>query len=511
MGDHMEVRPMLTYIKVSTAAELQMALDEAVAGSVIELQNGIYEQSGPFVVKDKQGSDGMPIRIEAANLGMAIISGDSYLHIEDSSYIEVSGLMIHSGIGSSSSEQSLKDRGLSHRILQGVHPGIQLQSSSRISILRNTFALNEIGQPYRFLTNKGPVWGLYGIENSCRYGSSYDPNGAEYSGLTPYEDARLITDNGTHRHYIRVEGVSSYNRIAYNEIGPKRGFGAVLIYDGEGHGGRTISQYDVIEYNHFHGIGPRVTNGLEAIRLGLSSLSLSPGYVTIQYNLFDGFDGEDEIISVKCSDNIIRYNTSRNSYGGFVARHGNRNSFYGNYFFGDGEKPGMSGFRIYGNDHKIYDNYMEGLTDQVIKLDGGSHDGGAEGSLNPTVKWISGEEEKSAVLEELSQEERTALLRGHWRQYHVQVFNNTLVNPGADANFLALGGKTYQPVGTKVYNNLIVSKAGTVIYETSADQQAAASGQSIVIGFEEYDSSHVRAMKPLTVDDVGPVRAFLKS
>lgn len=502
--------PKLKHIQVCTAAALQQALDEATAGTVIELAKGSYEQCGPFVVKEKQGSALLPIRIEAAELGSAIIAGDSYLHIENSTYIEVVGLTFHGGIGSSSSEQSLIERELSHRILKGVHPGIQLQSSSWISILRNTFALNEIGQPFRFLVEKIPVWGLYGIEGSCRYGSGYDPNGEVYSGPTPYEDANLITDNGTHRHFIRVEGTSSYNRIAYNSIGPKRAFGAVLIYDGEGHAGQTISQHDVIEYNYFHNIGPRVTNGLEAIRLGLSSLSLAPGYATIQYNLFDGFDGEDEIVSVKSSDNRIRYNTIRQSYGGIVARHGHRNSFYGNFFFGDGKKPGMSGFRIYGNDHKIYNNYMEGLTDRVIRLEGGSHDAGPEGDTNPIVKWMKDGKEMSATLESLPAEQRTELLRGHWRPYHVQIYNNTLVNI-SDTDCLSLGGKTYQPVGTKISNNLILRDSGAMPRsEISLDRLSAQSSAiDAAVSAEAHCPDDVPFVRPLTVDDVGPrARAF---
>ncbi|MDF2836573.1 MAG: hypothetical protein K0Q63_2213, partial [Paenibacillus sp.] len=301
-----------------------------------------------------------------------------------------------------------------------------------------------------------------------------------YEGPTPYDDRSLLTSNGTHRHYIRVEGESSHNRLAYNEIGPKKGFGAVVIYDGAGHSGQNISQYDVIEYNRFHGIGPRVSNGLEAIRLGLSSLSLSSGFATIQYNLFESFDGEDEIISVKSSDNVIRYNTIRNSYGGFVARHGHRNSFYGNFFFGDGVTPGLSGFRIYGNDHKIYNNYMEGLTDRIIRLDGGSHDAGPDGGTNPTVRW--GSPEQTAELNSLAPEMRTELLRGHWRPYNVQIFNNTIVNVGNNTQAISLGGRTYQPVGAKVYNNLIFSNAGTIFNETSAVQALPAHERPIYAG-----------------------------
>jgi len=468
------VPPVLKHIKVQSAKELQQALDQAVSGTWIELQNGSYEQNGPFVIQKKHGSAAYPIRITAAIAGKAVITGNSYMHIEDSSYVEVSGLKFQNGIGDEAGKQSLIERGLASRTLTGVHPGVQLQSASHVSILGNTFALDETNQPYRFKVDNRSVWCLVNVEGSCRYGeSSYDPSGETYNGPTPYEDNKLLTDNGTNRHYIRVEGKSSHNRIAYNDIGPKKGFGAVVIYDGEGHSGQSISQYDVIEYNHFHDIGPRVSNGLEAIRLGLSSLSLYSGHVTIQHNLFDGLNGEDEIISVKSSDNIVRYNTIRNSYGGIVARHGNRNSFYGNFIIGDGRTPGLSGFRIYGNDHKIFNNYMEGLTDKVIRLDGGTHDGGAEGGTNPTVRW-GGDKEQTAVLNSLSEEKRTELLRGHWRQYNVQIFHNTIVNVGDNTPAVTLGGRTYQPVGTKIYNNLIFSNAGTIFNETSAMMKAPA-------------------------------------
>ncbi|MEC0089679.1 chondroitinase-B domain-containing protein [Paenibacillus macquariensis] len=484
--------PVLKQIKVNTATQLQQALDQAVSGTWIELKDGTYEQNGPFVLKEKHGTAAYPIRITAANPGMAIITGNSYMHIEDSSYIEVTGLKFQNSIGDEAGNQTLIERGLSNHTRTGVHPGVQLQSSSRISILGNTFALDETGQPYRFKAENRSVWCLIDVKGSCRYGeSSYDPNGEVYDGLTSYEDDKLLTDNGTNRHYIRVEGTSSHNRIAYNDIGPKKGFGAVLIYDGEGHSGQGISQYDVIEYNYFHAIGPRVSNGLEAIRLGLSSLSLSSGFVTIQYNLFDGLQGEDEVISVKTSDNIIRYNTIRNSYGGIVSRHGNRNEFYGNYIIGDGKQAGLSGFRIYGNDHKIFNNYMEGLTDKVIRLDGGTHDGGPEGGTNPTVRW-GGNNEQSAVLNSLPAEERTELLRGHWRQYNVQIYHNTIVNVGNNTPTFTLGGKTYQPVGTKIYNNLIFSHAGTVFNETDAVVKAPLNERPV------YKGNMVEGIAPIS-------------
>lgn len=464
-----EPPPPVQVIKVNASEDLQAALDQATKGTTIELQNGTYQQAGPFVIKDKRGTAALPIRIVAAEQGKAVIAGDSYMHIENSEYIEVEGLTFHSGGGSDRGEDTLRSRAVPEdRIasLTGLHPGVQLYDSSNISILRNTFALDETGQKFRFTKVENniskQIWCVIGLENSCRYGANYDPNGSVYTGETSQTpNSTLLTDSGTDRHYIRVEGTSSHNRIAYNDIGPKTGFGAVITYDGKD----AVSQYDVIEYNHFHDIGPRVTNGLEAIRLGLSGLSLAPGHVTVQYNLFDGLNGEDEIVSVKSSDNTIRYNTVLNSYGGMVARHGHRNSFYGNFIIADGKKPGTSGFRIYGNDHKIYNNYMEGLTDDAVQLDGGTEDAGPDGGTNPVIRWGTGVND-SAELRSLSPERQQELLRGHWRQYDVQIYNNTFVNLSNKASAVKIAQRTFQPTGTQIYNNLIFSNAGTIFNET---------------------------------------------
>ncbi len=99
-------------------------------------------------------------------------------------------------------------------------------------------------------------------------------------------------------------------------------------------------------------------------------MSLSSGYTIVEHNLFEDCDGDPEIISVKSCDNIIRHNTFVGSYGTLSLRHGNRNRVEGNYFFGNNKPIGTSpagsdlytgGIRIYGTDHVIINNYMEGL------------------------------------------------------------------------------------------------------------------------------------------------------
>ncbi|WP_246359155.1 discoidin domain-containing protein [Paenibacillus phytorum] len=126
--------------------------------------------------------------------------------------------------------------------------------------------------------------------------------------------------------WLQVSGVNSHhNRIDHNDFGPKSDMDPLIAYQGDNNG--NISQYDVIEYNYFHDVGPWVANGKETIRLGLSGISLSNGFNTIQYNLFENCDGEPEIVSVKSSNNTVRYNTFKTSKGGLTSRHGHNNSF----------------------------------------------------------------------------------------------------------------------------------------------------------------------------------------
>jgi poly(beta-D-mannuronate) lyase len=241
--------------------------------------------------------------------------------------------------------------------------------------------------------------------------------------------------------WLQVSGVNSHhNRIDHNDFGPKSDTDPLIAYQGDGNG--NISQYDVIEYNYFHDVGPWVANGKETIRLGLSGISLSNGYNTIQYNLFENCDGEPEIVSVKSSNNTVRYNTFKTSKGGLTSRHGHNNSFYGNYFLGDGVESEQAGIRIYGNDHKIYNNYMENLTANAIILDNADYDGGTSGyPSNPSADD----------------------LKEQWKIYRAQVVNNTIVN--STTGIIVGSGKPLAPQDSRVANNIVKNSTGTLYYE----------------------------------------------
>ncbi|MEM7786151.1 MAG: chondroitinase-B domain-containing protein [Bacteroidota bacterium] len=154
---------------------------------------------------------------------------------------------------------------------------------------------------------------------------------------------------------------SDHNRIDHNRFEDKAELGNFITIDGSEPPNALSSQYDRIDHNHFLRTGPRATNEKEAVRVGWSAMSLSSGFTTVEHNLFEACDGDPEIISVKTSDAVVRYNTFRRSQGTLSVRHGNRTLVEGNVFLGEG-REGTGGIRFYGDDHVIVNNVMTGLT-----------------------------------------------------------------------------------------------------------------------------------------------------
>jgi len=167
----------------------------------------------------------------------------------------------------------------------------------------------------------------------------------------------VLIDGG----YSLPEPFSHHNRLDHNRFEGKTQPGNFVTIRGSSPPDARSSQYDRIDRNHFRDTGPRIANGKEAIRVGWSAMSRSNGFTTIEINLFEDCDGDPEIVSIKTSDDIVRFNTIRHSQGSVTLRHGDRNAVEGNFFLGDG-KEGTGGIRLYGDDHLVYNNYFEGLT-----------------------------------------------------------------------------------------------------------------------------------------------------
>ncbi|WP_258103281.1 chondroitinase-B domain-containing protein [Marinoscillum sp. MHG1-6] len=158
--------------------------------------------------------------------------------------------------------------------------------------------------------------------------------------------------------------ISHHNRIDHNTFQNKSEAGNYITVDGSGNGQQ--SQYDLIDHNLFRDNTPRIPNGKESIRVGVSTLSRSSGFTTLEFNYFEHCHGDPEIISVKSCDNIVRHNTLVDNQGTITLRQGSRSRVEGNYIFGsedacnlDGNCPG--GIRVYGEDHVVVNNYLQGL------------------------------------------------------------------------------------------------------------------------------------------------------
>jgi hypothetical protein len=231
--------------------------------------------------------------------------------------------------------------------------------------------------------------------------------------------------------WIQINGSKGgYNRIDHDDLGPKTHQGNLVGVYGAG---QTILPYTRIDHNHFHDVGPVTSNGWETIRAGLSGLSHSSGFITIEDNLFENTQGDPEIISTKSCDDVVRYNTLRGCKGQISIRIGSRNSVYGNFILGGG-LAGTGGIRIHGQDHKVYDNYIEGVDDNGVNLEGGE----SEETPQPGAF--------------------------HYRVYRAQVVYNTIVDARVGVQ---IGGvHPLSPVDCAIADNLVQGSTGSMIRES---------------------------------------------
>ena len=167
----------------------------------------------------------------------------------------------------------------------------------------------------------------------------------------------LADIEGLHNVMVRADDTV----IEYNHFHGKSTLG---IYLGiEGGQPTDMAQNVRIHHNHFSDHTFPGDNGGEPIRLGVSPRALSSAHAIVEYNLFERCNGDPEAISVKSSDNTVRYNTIRDSLGGIVLRHGNRTRIESNHILN-----GQNGIRIYGNDHVIVNNVLAGIAGSGVVI-----------------------------------------------------------------------------------------------------------------------------------------------
>ncbi|SFY40520.1 polysaccharide lyase 6 family protein [Streptomyces atratus] len=250
-------------------------------------------------------------------------------------------------------------------------------------------------------------------------------------------------------------------KIDRNHFHDKTTAGIFLVVDGPG--STAMAQNIHIFRNHFSDHSFSGDNGGESIRLGVSGRALSGAHAVVEYNLFERANGDPEAISVKSSDNTIRYNTIRDSRGGIVLRHGNRSRVEGNYLIG-----GSEGVRLYGNDHLIVNNYLSGLSGRALVVGSGT-----------TRDHNSGE----------TQDER----RGNDACDRAVIVHNTLIG---NSSTLSGETRTYEPRDVVIADNLLAGDSGSLVamgtttnftWQTNMLWGAAANGNIPSGGYTRVD------------------------
>jgi fibronectin type 3 domain-containing protein len=367
---------------VTNTTQLTAALAAAAPGDIIWLENGNY---GGATYTGKNGTADNPIVIAARNKGMAKFNNSIGLTFKASSYI------------------TLQDFEFTMTALAWI----RLTGCHHIRITNNYF---------------------------------HSPSS--------------ITAAGPKTNWIYIDGASSHhNLVDHNLMENKLDTGKFILLDGISAATATtkeITQYDVVEYNIFRNTLGRQENESESIRIGVSTLVHLDAHTTIQYNIFDHCDGDPEIVSVKSGANIIRYNYFIESLGSLSFRVGNGSSAYGNMFIGNGRKElnpdpygedlGTGGIRIYGENHKVYNNYFQGLT--------GSN-------FDAAITFTSGEKDDL-----MSNYPTYPAL--HYIAKNVIIANNTLVNNYANIE-LGLVRYGLPPENLTFANNIVVGSQKELI------------------------------------------------
>lgn len=137
------------------------------------------------------------------------------------------------------------------------------------------------------------------------------------------------------------------------------------------------AKYNAVDHTRFANVPNIKRNGMEALRIWgygqWGDLGTEEGaYFTIEYNVFEHVDGDDEIISLKSNHNTVRFNTIKQSSGGLVLRYGNYNTVVNNVIIGD-RYPASEGIRVSGHGHTVRGNYVAGVSGYGLKVTSGEH------------------------------------------------------------------------------------------------------------------------------------------
>ena len=373
---------------VNNNTELQNAISNATSGTVIELADGTWTDVQISI--NVNATDAQPCIIKAQNPGNVFFEGRANVSI-GGSYVIFEGVIFQNAFGLISSS----DR---------IEPVIEFRDTS------NNDCVNCIVRNIKI---------------------------DSYNGTSAQEEDIF--------KWIIIYG--EYNEVSYSSFIGKNGVGSII---NDNHNNST-PDYSKIHHNYFADRVPvnNDINGLndqDAIRIGVSTTSLSDSFTEVYDNFFNNWSGEVEIISNKCGSNKYYNNTFRDYQGILTLRHGNGTEVYNNYFFAENNEF-SGGIRVIGEDHKIYNNYIEGVNHRKP--------GGAGSSATGGINVMNG-----IVNSELNQ---------YYQVKNVQIVNNTLVDCDLAIRIgTSLSGATLAPENLIIANNIMLNSSDSALQELTA-------------------------------------------
>lgn len=322
----------------------------------------------------------------------------------------------------------------------------------------------------------------------------------DHKNVTESQTALVITQASEH---ISI----GYNEFRDKNIGQVNGTKITGSYIKTQFDDPQMTKHLHVYRNHFKNIAPFLVAGVpagdsdrEVIAMGIADSQDVVTNNVVEYNLFENCDGENEIITVKTSNNVFRHNTFKNSMGSLSFRLGTNNKAYGNYFYGVGSGGSVSddnyqtgGIRVYGSGHEIYNNYMENLTG---------------------ISW------RRPILIDSGDTSDSTGNDSHEVSSNIAVYNNTMVNNLGGG--IHIGGDNYSkmPFGIAIDNNTVIGSEGILFNNvannssnTWSGNQAYATGSATAVGGGSLSSSQVLVLNsnptiskptPLTANNVGP-------
>jgi len=374
---------------VSNNTELQNAISNAEAGSVIELADGTWIDVQISINVD--ATDSEPCIIKALNPGSVFFEGRSNISI-GGSYIIFEGIVFQNASGLITTSGR-------------IEPIVEFRDASNNDCVNCTVRNIKIDA---------------------------------YNGTSAQEEAVF--------KWVIIYG--EYNEVSYCSFLGKNGVGSII---NDNHNNAT-PDYSKIHHNYFADRVPvnNNVNGLndqDAIRIGVSTTSLSDSFTEVYDNLFNNWSGEVEIISNKCGSNKYYNNTFRDYQGTLTLRHGNNTEVYGNYFFGNNNSF-SGGIRVIGEDHKVYNNYFEGLRYRKPS--------GAGSNTTGAINITNGKPDSA--------------LNEYYQVKNVQIVNNTMVDCdyGIRVGTPQNSSTVLAPEDIVVANNIMMNSSISALQEMTA-------------------------------------------